>query len=127
MPQVIARPPASARILAIAAHPDDIESWCAGTLACACDAGSQVRLLLVTSGDKGSPDPDASPHDVAAQREAETRAAAATLGIAGVRFLRYPDGEMEDTRPLRRDLVTWIRRWRPEIVFTHDPEHPLPP
>lgn len=124
---VIAEPPGPARILAIAAHPDDIESWCAGTLACAIDVGSEVRLLLVTSGDKGSGDPTASPRDVAAQREAETRAAAATLGITGVHFLRYPDGDVEDTRPLRRDLVTWIRRWRPELVFTHDPEHPLPP
>jgi LmbE family N-acetylglucosaminyl deacetylase len=34
---------------------------------------------------------------------------------------------VEDTRQLRRDLVAWIRRWRPEIVFTHDPENPLPP
>lgn len=44
-------------ILAIAAHPDDIESWCAGTLAQSIDAGSTVRLVLVTSGDKGSSDP----------------------------------------------------------------------
>jgi LmbE family N-acetylglucosaminyl deacetylase len=46
-------PPIAVSILAIAAHPDDIESWCAGTLARAVDAGATVRLLLVTSGDKG--------------------------------------------------------------------------
>lgn len=123
----VQEPPGSARIMAIAAHPDDLESWCAGTLVRAIDAGSEVHLLLVTSGDKGTNDPDASPRDVAAQREAEARAAAATLGITEVRFLRHPDGEVEDTRLLRRELVIWIRRWQPDIVFTHDPEHPLPP
>jgi len=44
-------------ILAVAAHSDDIESWCTGTLARSVDAGATVRLLLVTSGDKGSDDP----------------------------------------------------------------------
>lgn len=124
---VLADPPGPASILAIAAHPDDIESWCAGTLAGAIDKGGEVRLLLVTSGDKGSSDPGTTPAAVAALREAEARAAATALGIAEVAFLRYPDGEVEDTRELRRDLVTWIRRWQPTVVFTHDPEHPLPP
>ncbi len=124
---LVAEPPGSASILAIAAHPDDIESWCAGALACAIDRRSEVRLLLVTSGDKGSNDPATTPAAVGAQREAEARAAAVALGIVEVAFLRYADGELEDTRALRRDLVAWIRRWRPEVVFTHDPEHPLPP
>lgn len=44
-----------------------------------------------------------------------------------VAFLRYPDGEVEDTRTLRGDLVAWVRRWRPGVLFTHDPEHPWPP
>jgi LmbE family N-acetylglucosaminyl deacetylase len=113
--------------MAIAAHPDDIESWCGGTLARAVDAGAQVRLLLVTSGDKGSADPDADPAQVAATREDEARAAARVLGLADVAFLRYRDGEVENTHELRRDLVAWIRAWRPEVLFTHDPEHPEPP
>lgn len=126
-PILVVDAPGPASILAIAAHPDDIESWCGGTLAQAIDQGSEVRLLLVTSGDKGSSDPTTTPVAVGAQREVEALAAAKALGITEVTFLRYPDGEVEDTRVLRRDLVTWIRRWRPEIVFTHDPEHPLPP
>lgn len=124
---VIVEPPGRASILAIAAHPDDIESWCGGTLALAIDNGSEVRLLLVTSGDKGTSDPAITQVELAAQRESEARVAAATLGITEVAFLRHPDGEVEDTRDFRRELVSWIRRWRPEIVFTHDPEHPLPP
>lgn len=124
---LVVEPPGPANIVAIAAHPDDIESWCGGTLARAIDQGSEVRLLLVTSGDKGSSDPTTTSAAVGTRRESEARAAATALGITEVAFLRYPDGEVEDTRELRRDLVTWIRRWRPEIVFTHDPEHPLPP
>lgn len=112
--------------MAIAAHPDDIESWCTGTLAQAIDQGATVRLLLVTSGEHGSSDPQRHAHEVAAQREDEARKAAEILGIAEVAFLRYPDGDVEDTHALRADLVAWIRRWQPSIVFTHDPEHPYP-
>ncbi len=120
-------PPTIGPILAIAAHPDDIESWCAGTLVQAIASGVEVRLLLVTSGDRGSTDPLATAAAVARRREAEAQAAAAHLGIAEVTFLRYGDGEVENTLELRRDLVAAIRRWRPYALFTHDPEHTLPP
>ncbi len=123
---MIIDPPAGA-IVAITAHPDDIESWCAGTLARAIDAGSTVRLLLVTSGDKGANDPASMAPEVAYRREREALEAAKLLGIAEVGFLRYPDGEVEDTRELRGTLVAHIRRWRPAVLFTHDPEHPYPP
>ncbi len=119
--------PAQQSLLVIAAHPDDIESWCAGTLAESIDRASTVRLLLVTSGDKGSSDPNLNPADVADMREREASEAARRLGLTEVRFLRYPDGDVENTTALRGTLVEWIRRWTPDIVLTHDPEHPLPP
>ncbi len=124
---MIVEPPGAVSILAVAAHPDDIESWCAGTLARAIDAGATVRLLLVTSGDKGSSDPRDTSAAVAARREREALEAARALGIAEVAFLRRPDGEVEDTRDLRGELVAHIRRWRPAALFTHDPAHPYPP
>jgi len=120
-------PPSVGVIMAVAAHPDDIESWCAGTLVRAVDAGATVRLLLVTSGDKGSDDPTATTVAVACRREREALEAARLLGVAEVAFLRRPDGEVEDTRALRGELVAAIRRWRPAALFTHDPEHPYPP
>jgi LmbE family N-acetylglucosaminyl deacetylase len=123
---VVVEPPEVESLVAIAAHPDDIESWCAGTLALAIDKGAVVRLLLVTSGEHGTTDPMAEPQAVAARREAEARVAAHTLGIVDVEFLRYPDGDVELTRALRGDLVKWIRRWRPAVLFTHDCEHPWP-
>jgi LmbE family N-acetylglucosaminyl deacetylase len=124
-PTVIDPPRGS--VMAIAAHPDDIESWCGGTLARAVDAGAQVRLLLVTSGDKGTAEPDADPAQVAATREAEAREAARVLGLADVAFLRWRDGEVENTHELRGELVAWVRAWRPDVLLTHDPEHPEPP
>ena len=120
-------PPVASSVVAVAAHPDDIESWCAGTLALTIDAGATVRLLLVTSGDKGSSAPDVTTEAVAERREWEAMAAAELLGLADVAFLRHPDGEVENTRALRAELVGWIRRWRPGVVFTHDPERPWPP
>jgi LmbE family N-acetylglucosaminyl deacetylase len=76
---------------------------------------------------KGDSRSRANPHEIALQREAEAREAAGRLGLAEVVFLRYPDGELEETRELRRELVAWIRRWQPTALFTHDPEHPVPP
>lgn len=119
--------PRNVPVMAIAAHPDDIESWCGGTLALAIDSGCRVSLLLVTSGDKGSNERAADTRAVGMRREREAREAAGRMGISEVAFLRYLDGEVEDTRQFRSDLVRWIRRWRPDVLFTHDPEHPFPP
>lgn len=120
-------PPSDGGVLAIAAHPDDVESWCAGTLARAAESGARVVLVLVTSGDAGSAEPEATRASGGARREAEARAAARGLGIAKVVFLRHPDGAVENTHTLRGELVAAIRRWRPAALFTHDPEHPWPP
>lgn len=124
---MVVDPPGNVQIVVIAAHPDDMESWCAGTLARSVEAGAQVRLLLVTSGDKGSSDPAATSAEVGAIREAEAQEAARGLGISEVVFLRYPDGDVEDTREFRGKIVEWVRRWRPTVLFTHDPERPYPP
>jgi len=122
----VVEPPKAVSIMAIAAHPDDIESWCAATLVQAIDQGAVVRLLLVTSGEHGTDDRSMNASEVAARREGEARKAAEILGISEVVFLRYPDGDVENTNALRADLVEWVRRWQPSILFTHDPEYPYP-
>jgi LmbE family N-acetylglucosaminyl deacetylase len=125
-PEVIS-PPSSGSVLAVAAHPDDIESECAGTLALAARSGCEVRLLLVTSGDDGSGKRDVgwTSHANSA-REHEALAAATVLGLAEVAFLRYPDGSVESSLALRRDIVLAIRTWLPAHVFTYDPQFTLP-
>ncbi|MBF6589346.1 MAG: PIG-L family deacetylase, partial [Ktedonobacterales bacterium] len=56
--------------LVIAAHPDDIESWCAGAVAGLVRQGWRAVYVLCTSGEKGTPDPNETPAVVGARREA---------------------------------------------------------
>jgi len=114
-------PAAPQRVLVIAAHPDDIEFVVAGTTAKWRRAGSAVRYVVATSGDAGSRDPRMTRSELARLREAEQRAAAAIVGVEEVGFLGYPDGIVEPTLALRRDLVREIRRFRPEAVICFDP------
>ena len=109
------------RVMVIAAHPDDPEFGCAGAIVKWAQAGKQVTYVLLTSGDKGSHDPDLRPGRLAARREQEQRAAARELGVADVIFLRHPDGLLENTLELRRELASLIRHAHPQIVITIDP------
>jgi LmbE family N-acetylglucosaminyl deacetylase len=76
---------------------------------------------VVTKGDKGSDDPEMTPHRLAEIREAEQRAAGAILGVKQYEFMGYEDGYLVHTLGLRRDLTRLIRRHRPEIVMCFDP------
>jgi len=109
------------RALVIVAHPDDAEFLCAGTVARWVSEGWVVRYVLVTSGDKGTHDPEMTTDQVAAIREREQRAAARALGVEECVFLGYPDGFVEDTPELRGSLVREIRRFRPDVAVTWDP------
>ena len=112
--------------LVLLAHPDDAESWCAGSVARLVDAGARVTYVVCTAGEKGRADPEAGPEAVAQQREAEQREACRRLGVAEVVFLGYPDGGLEDTPAFRGDLVRQIRRFRPDLCLTFDPIYPRP-
>ncbi len=113
--------------LVIAAHPDDIESWCAGAVAVLTRQGWRAVYVLCTSGEKGTSDPDEESARVSARREAEQREAAQRVGAEEPVFLRLPDGGLEDDEQLRGLLVREIRRHRPALLLTHDPVHPWPP
>ena len=108
------------RALVVMAHPDDIEFTCGGTVAALADDGWHVSFCLVTSGDKGSKDPNLSAADLAALREAEQQAAAAELGVHRCIFLRWPDGFVEDGPELRAALVRVIRETQPALLITWD-------
>ena len=109
------------RVLLIAAHPDDPEFGCAGTMLKWSRAGKHITYALLTSGDKGSSDRDLRPGQVATFREVEQRAAAAQLGVENVLFLHRPDGLVENNMDLRRELCDLIRRERPQVLVTIDP------
>lgn len=107
--------------LAIVAHPDDIEFTCVGTLARWIKGGTRAGYVLCTSGDAGIADPKLTRAQAAAVREAEALEAARLVGVTDVTFLRHPDGLLESTLELRKQLVREIRRFRPEVVLTGDP------
>jgi LmbE family N-acetylglucosaminyl deacetylase len=109
------------RVMGIFAHPDDPEFFCGGTFAKWATEGKEIVFVLATSGDKGSSDLAMSSEQLVAIREQEERAAAARLGVKDVIFLRYPDGELEPTLELRRQLARLIRLKRPDLVVTNDP------
>ncbi|HET9017005.1 MAG TPA: PIG-L deacetylase family protein, partial [Thermomicrobiaceae bacterium] len=113
--------PRANRILIVGAHPDDPDFFCAGSVARWAAAGAAVAYVVVTSGDKGNPDPERDPELFMAVREAEQVAAARLLGVEDVAFLRVPDGEVFDTLALRERLTAEIRRFRPDVIVTHDP------
>ena len=114
-------PAPPARALVIAAHPDDIEFVCAGTIAKWVRAGSDVRYVLATSGDAGTHQFGVTREELATRREEEQRAAARAVGVEEVVFLGYRDGEVTPSLALRRDLVREIRRFRPQIAICFDP------
>ena len=109
--------------MSVQAHPDDQDFSVAGTLAKWAKAGCRIISVIITSGDAGSNDPskDGSyKSDLARLREKEQRAANDMLGVAETVFLRYPDGELVASIPLRKDLTRLIRRYKPEAVVVGD-------
>ncbi len=110
--------------MSIHAHPDDQEFTVAGTLAKWVRQGSQVISVIVTSGDAGSNEPSKGSDyksNLAHIREDEQIAANLVLGIQQTAFLHYPDGELEPTLQLRKDLTRLIRLYKPDLVITSDP------
>jgi LmbE family N-acetylglucosaminyl deacetylase len=110
------------RVLAIFAHPDDVDFSAAGSIAMWTKAGIEVSYCMVTNGDAGGFDPSVTRTEIAGIRQAEQRAAAGVVGVSDVTFLGYPDGRLEVTLDLRRDISGVIRRVRPQRVIT---SHPL--
>jgi LmbE family N-acetylglucosaminyl deacetylase len=109
------------RVLAIGAHPDDIEFGAGGTLAKWIRAGCEATMLIVTDGSKGTWDGAVDPADLVAVRAAEQERAAAELGVTEIRYLNKIDGELEYTMDLRAEMCRQIREIAPDIVLSHDP------
>jgi LmbE family N-acetylglucosaminyl deacetylase len=112
------------KVMIIFAHPDDAEGNCGGTTAKWAREGRIIHYLLLTNGDKGSWDLSMTSERLAGIREKEQEAAAKILGVSGVTFLRVPDGELEASQSLRKEVTRVIRQHQPTVVFTHDPWKP---
>lgn len=109
------------KAMVIMAHPDEVEYFVGGTVAQWTDDSTEVVLLILTNGNKGSQDPDMSPERLVAIRQAEQRAAAKVLRAQQIVFFDEPDGELEPTVELRKRITAEVRRYRPEVVILPDP------
>lgn len=113
--------------LVIVAHPDDAEFIAAGTVAVWVADGWEVHYVICTDASGGGPDDaeDVSPaarRAVSDVRKHEQRAACTVLGVKEVLFLDYPDGQLEPSLALRRDLVRALRTSRPTRVICPSPD-----
>jgi LmbE family N-acetylglucosaminyl deacetylase len=119
--QPIAPLTAPMKMLAIVAHHDDIEFGMAGSIARWVNEGADVTYIIITDGGAGSNTPGIVRAELAEQRKQEQLAAAAAVGVSDVRFLGYPDGVLQPTMELRRDLTRLIRELKPDRVMLQDP------
>jgi LmbE family N-acetylglucosaminyl deacetylase len=110
------------RILMVTAHPDDVDFGSGGSVARWTDAGIEVVYCICTSGEAGGFDASVPRSTMAEIRQAEQRAAAKVVGVTDVTFLGCPDGRLEPTIALRRDISRVIRRVRPQRVVGPSPE-----
>jgi LmbE family N-acetylglucosaminyl deacetylase len=116
----------SLRLMAVLAHPDDESLGMGGILAKYAAEGVETYLITATRGQRGwfGEDRDyPSPEALGRIREAELRAAADVLGLREVTFLDYLDGELDQADPAEAiaKIVAGIRRVRPQVVVTFDP------
>jgi LmbE family N-acetylglucosaminyl deacetylase len=113
--------PTPKRVLVIQAHPDDVEFGSSGTIARWASEGAEIHYCSITSGDKGSADPEMTGVALAATREREQRAACDILGVKSVIFLGYLDATLVPDLNLRRELTRVIRRVKPDVLMCMDP------
>jgi len=106
-------------LLAIAAHPDDAELTCGGTLAMSVRHGHRVGILDLVAGESGT-------SGTAALRLEEAARAARALGVQARENARLPDAHLHNTDETRRAVVEWVRRFRPRTVILPFPvgRHP---
>lgn len=110
------------RVLAIVAHPDDLDFGGAGTIATWTRAGIEVTYCIVTDGQAGGFEPDRDRAGMPAVRRTEQTEAAAHVGVRDLRFLGYVDGRLEPTYDVVRDIVQVIRQVRPQRLLGQSPE-----
>lgn len=103
------------KVLCVVAHPDDVEYGTSSAVARWTARGVQVSYLLLTRGEAGMPNP---PEETARLRRGEQEAACAAVGVTGLEVLEHPDGVLQPTLELRRDIARAIRREQPDVVVT---------
>ncbi|MDP2637894.1 MAG: PIG-L deacetylase family protein [Candidatus Levybacteria bacterium] len=108
-------------ILAVGAHPDDMDFGASGTIAKWVSEGATAYYLICTDGSRGSEDPKMTHKKLAATRKEEQLEAAKVLGVKKVFFLNHTDTQLVSDLKLKEQIVRIIRIVRPDTVITMDP------
>ncbi|MGE5528213.1 MAG: PIG-L deacetylase family protein [Patescibacteria group bacterium] len=110
-------------ILAVTAHPDDLE-WLFGGTICQLARRNRVVHIIATSGNKGTRDPGVDETALAAARRREQMAAAAVTGVQETIFFDLPDGDLAyaSLNTLRARLYRAMRNYQPQVLITFDPQ-----
>lgn len=112
------------RILVVFAHPDDAEIYCGGTIARLTSDGKEVRVVKMSSGNKGSRQEQITEEHLKNLREKEDATAMEVLGVSDENniYLGLGDGEITNDMSVIELLVKQIRLFKPDLVITHNPE-----
>jgi LmbE family N-acetylglucosaminyl deacetylase len=121
--QVITTPDYEAMV--IGAHPDDDDFGAAAVSALWAKQGKKIVWVVMTDGTEGGEVPSIPDTEFMLAREQEQRLACETLGVQALEFLRFPDGHLTNSEEARKAVVRLIRKYRPRVVFTHDPSQHL--
>ena len=110
-------------IVCFAAHPDDLEFSCVGTLKKMSDNGYSLIYVIVTNGENGFKQENKNKSERRKIRKKEQESAAKELNVKDIIFLDYRDGFLEYSEKLRKQLTQIIKKLKPEKVFTFDPSN----
>lgn len=109
------------KVVAIGAHPDDVEFGAGGTLL-QLGKVNEVRVIVVSDGQMGSHDVDEGKGELVVARQKEQLAAAVLYDAKQVVFFDLMDTKVgEEKKRLVKKLVKRLVRWQPDVVITHDP------
>lgn len=112
------------RILVVMPHPDDTDLYCGATVARLIKDGKRVRVVKMTSGDRGCKQSDIKSEELRIIREKEDKEAMKVLGIRDDdnKYLRIPDGSIEHNLETIGQVVYQIRAFKPELIITTNPD-----
>lgn len=112
-------------MMVVTAHPDDADFGCSASVAKFSREGWDVVYVICTDGSKGTEDRNIKPKELSKMRYDEQKNSGKVLGLKDVVFLNYPDGYLEPSLDVRKDISRQIRIWKPEILITTNPTRDL--
>ena len=111
-------------VLSIGAHPDDIEIGCGGTEILLKEKGYKIIHVVATNGEEGSL--SIPKEELSKKRKEEALKSGQVIGVDQIEFLDLPDGLTSFSKETKVELIKLIRKYSPEIIFTHSSSDHFP-